>query len=276
LKFKALFLFFNILIVTFLLLIVFMPLIILGGELSADWRGRFWGSLWPLVVILGISLVMLDVYYVSNRRLFVLLEREDWPALSGYLEMRVLRKGHYSQPLVRILATTYLVLSDSRGILGLENKLALVKPVLVEKNALIFGIGRILGKDYPGALRFFAAREEVASRRKSSREPWLRWYHGFVLLLERRFEEAAEKFRLLADTHNPLVSGLAAWFLADNLSHLAGASLEEAHAARQRIRTALKTRRDWDREVAKTETEVYVAILRKYIYDTGNWIYGGL
>jgi hypothetical protein len=272
LKFKFLFLLFNVLIVLFLLLIAFMPLIILGGEFSTAWMGQFWGSLWPLVLILGLSLAVLDIYYVSNHRLFQLLEREDWPALSGYLEMRVLRKGRYSPRLVRILATTYLVLSDSRGIMSLENKLTVVKPALVEKNALIFGIGRILGKDYPGALRFFAARD-LPSR------PWIRWYHGFVLLLERRFEEAAEIFRLLApDTRNPLVSGLAAWFLADNLSHLSGgaAYLEEAHAARERIRGSLKTRRDWDRELSKTETEVYVAILRKYIYDTGNWIYGGL
>jgi hypothetical protein len=283
LKFKFLFLFFNILIVFFLLIIVFMPVMILGGELSSEWNREFWASLWPLLAILAAALIVLDGYYFSNRRLFLLLEREDWPALSGYLEMRVLRKGHYSRNLVRILATTYLVLSDSAAVMGLENKLTLIKPALVRQNALLFGIGRILAKDYPGALRFFAAfvPGDTAPPRAfpDKQEPWLRWYHSFSLLLERRFEEAAEKFRLLAaDTHDPLVAGLAAWFLADNLSQLTGgaASLEEAHAARERIRASLKTRRDWDREWAKTETEVYAAILRKYIYDTGNWIYGGV
>jgi hypothetical protein len=281
LKFKFLFLFFNVIIITFLLLIVFMPLMILGAELSAGLNGSFWGSLWPLLAILSSALIILDVYYFSNHKLFRLLEREDWPALSGYLEMRVLRKGHYSGQLVRLLATTYLVMSDSAAVTSLENKLSLVKPVLVDRYALIFGTARILGKDYAGAQRFFAAHSkdralDSPGNRRGKQEPWLHWYYGFSLLLDKQFTEAAEKFRLLAaHVQNPLVAGLAAWFLADNLYKDAdgAASLDEAFATRERIRLSLKQRRDWDTETAKTETEVYVAILRKYLNDAGTWIY---
>lgn len=279
-KFKYLFLFFNFTVVVFLLIIIFMPLIILGDGFSPDWSRALWESLWPLIAVLAAALIVLDVYYFSNRTLFRLLEREDWPALSGYLETRVLRQGHYSGQLVRLLANTYLVMSDSAAVMSLENKLSLVKPALVEKNALIFGTARILGKDYAGALRFFAGYAETAahSTRRTKQGPWLQWYHGFSLLLEKQFEAAAEKFRLLAaSSPNPLVAALAAWFLADNLSKVSGGAefLAAAHATCERVRASLKTRKDWEAEIAKVETEVYAAILRKYINDTGNWIYGG-
>ncbi|MDR3248881.1 MAG: hypothetical protein LBT39_08840 [Treponema sp.] len=280
-KFKFLFLIFNVIILIFLLIIVFMPLVILGGEISAGWSRTFWGSLWPLIAILITALVVLDAYYFSNRKLFRLLEREDWPALSGYLEMRVLRKGRYSANLVRLLANTYLVMSDSAAVVSLENKLALVRPALLDRHALIFGTARILGKDYAGAERFFAAHAVgtagfAGSGSRARQGQWIAWYYGFSLLLDKQFEGAAEQFRRLAEeAQDPLVAGLAAWFLADNLSKITTDTLDIPLAARERIRTSLKTRRDWDAELAKTETEVHVAILRKYLNDTGNWIYGG-
>jgi hypothetical protein len=287
LKFKFLFLFFNFMIIAFLAIVVCMPLIILGDDLSSLLRGSLWNSLWPLVVLLACALITLDVYYLFNRKLFRLLEREDWPALVEYLEMRVLRQGRYSGHLVRLLANTCLVMSDSGAVRNLENKLALVKPALVERNALTFGAARILGKDYEGALRFFAARDKGLDGPRSPfpwslpfldggrTGQWLVWYHGFSLLLGRRFAEAAGKFSLLArEARDPVVAALAAWFLVDNLSKIVGPScLDEAAAARERIRGILKRRKDWEGEVAKTETEIYAAIMRRYINDAGNWIY---
>jgi hypothetical protein len=296
LKFKWLFLLFNVVFTVFLLIILFMPLTIFGDR-------QFRLSLWPLTAILAVTLIILDIFYLINLRLFRLLEREDWPALSAYLEDRVVRRGRYSGRLTRLYANTCLALSDSRAVLDLENKLALVKPALVERHALLFGAAHILAGDYGGARRFFAARDRafgVPGRPSrgfggmsgpgglrcpggfrclgsiSCRSPqWLAWYHGFSLLLDKRFSEAAEKFRLLAlEARDPLAAALAAWFLADKLSGLGGGALAEAaNAARERVRAVLKTRRAWDRELAKTETEIFIAILRKYLNDTGNWLY---
>jgi hypothetical protein len=234
------------------------------------------------MAILIATLIILDIYYFINRKLFRLLEREDWPALLAYLENRFLQRGRYSGQLTRLFVNTSLVMSDSRAVLDLENKLTLVKPALVERNALIFGLAHILAKDYAGALRFFAAHERGNPGKpflpfgdgNHSRQ-WLAWYHGFSMLLDRRFPEAVEQFRRLArEARDPLVTALAAWFLADNLSRVAGAScLEDAAAARERVRGILKRRKDWDRELAGTETELHIAIVRRYINDAGNWIY---
>jgi hypothetical protein len=280
LKFKFLFLFFNSVIIIFLLTIFFMPLMILGEGFSPIRDGIFIRSFWPLAAVLMAVLIVLDIYYFSNRRLFRLLEREDWPALTEYLEIRLPKGGRYPGYLVRLYVNTCLVLSDSGAVAALENKLSLVKPALVERNALLFGAARIMGKDYEGALRFFAARRRAgeggprafAGKREAQ---WLAWYHGFSLLLTRRFEESAEKFRLLAaEAADPVTAGLAAWFLEGSLSRLVGGSGEAALAARDRIRSSLARRKDWDRETGKVETEIYAAILRTYIDEAGNWIYG--
>jgi hypothetical protein len=296
LKFKFLFLFFNLVIILFLLVLFFMPVFVLGKDPSPVWSEGIIQSLWPLGAILVVLFIILNLYYFSNRELFRLLDREDWPALAGYLETRLSRRRRYPAYLVRLYINTCLVLSDFETVAGLENKLALVKPSLVDRNALIFGTARILGKDYAGALRFFAARDRfsgaggnpggAASRirlpsfgffteHKGNRDQWLAWFHGFVLLLNHHLEEAAEKFRLIAaESGDPLTAGLAAWFLEDTLSRIVEGARETAGAARERIRSSLPLRKDWEKEVVKNETEIYAAILRGYINDAGNWIYG--
>jgi hypothetical protein len=252
---------------------------ILGEGFPPVRGGIFIRSFWPLAAILLTVLIVLDIYYFSNRKLFRLLEREDWPALAEYLETRLPKR--YPEYLVRLYANTCMVLSDAGAVIDLENKLALVKPALVERNVLLFGAARVLGKDYQGALRFFAAHDRPRGRGarffaggRAKQAQWLAWYHGFSLLLDRRFGEAAEKFRLLAaEAADPVTAGLAAWFLADNLSQVVEGSREAALAARERIRSSLVRRKDWDGEISKNETEIYAAILRTYINEAGNWIY---
>jgi uncharacterized membrane protein len=81
LKFKSLFIIFNTSIVFFLLAAGLLPLFVMGPGFAGD----FWASAWPLGLILLGALVGLNVFYFSRKRLYYLLEREDWPALQEYL-----------------------------------------------------------------------------------------------------------------------------------------------------------------------------------------------
>jgi hypothetical protein len=229
----------------------------------------FRSSVWLPALFLVAILAVLDGYYALNHRLFSLLEREDWPALSAYLEEQVLRKGRYSNRLVKLLATTYLVMSDIPAAVGLENRIAMAKPALVERNLLVFGAARILGKDYAGAVRLFSPRAGRGG-------DWLNCYYGFALFLDRKPKEAAEQFRLLAaGSADVLVAGLAAWFLAGALRGRTGGSYTAAaEEGRLRVRKGLKNRAAWDAELGKLETEVHVAVFRKYLNQAGGWIFG--
>jgi hypothetical protein len=272
LKFKFIFIIFNIIIVFFLLAVCLIPLFMMGPAYAMD----LWASGWPLVLTLVFVLVWLNVFYFTKRRLYYLLEREDWPALLDYLEQQVISRGHYSSRLVQLLANTYLVMSDSAGVMTLENKTAIAKPALVEANALVFGAARILGGDTAGAANFFSLRLEKGKIKDAQ---WIRWYYGFSLLLDRQFEKAAAEFKALAaESSDVLITGLSAYFLGDTLRKY-GENGEECRArageGRDRVLRIVKNAGEWNREAAKIETEVHAAIIKKYIGQAGAWLFGG-
>lgn len=271
-KFTLVLILFNGIILFFIGLVSIMPFF-MGQSSFADF---YWQSGWPLLAVMLLFLGAMDAFALFNRRLFALLEREDWPALAGYLEDRVIRKGHYSPLLVKILSNAYLALSDFDGITELENKTAQAKPGLLETNALAFGAARLLSKDFSGALRFYAARLEKA---KEGTAPWLRWYYGFSLFLDRRFSEAADQFAVLARlSPDALTAGLSAFFLTGSLVKTLPERKEELSAAaaegRERVRKSLPSQENWGKEEAKLRAEVHGAILSTYFTEAAAWIYG--
>lgn len=271
-KFKSIFILFSILLLLFFVILVFLPQFMLGSSVSAP----FWRSNWPLILVWLLLFGAINAFYIINRKLFLLLEKEDWPALSRYLEEKVIQNGRYSPRLVRLLANTYLVLSDSASVMSLENKIAIVRPSLVDANALVFGTARILGKDISGAIRFFETRKASA---KGKTKDWICWYHGFALLLDRKFEEAGGEFSLLARmSTDGVVTGLSSYFLSAHIAgFLAGKGpefREIASSGRERVKNSMSSLKDWKREVTRLSTEIHAAAISKYLEETGRWLYG--
>jgi hypothetical protein len=252
-----------------------LPFVVLGTDFALG----FWRSSWFMgPLILGVLLVI-DGYFLANSRVLILLEKEDWPALVQELEDRVYHKGRYTPRLVKLLANTYLVLSDARAVTELEKKLAIVKSGLVDENALIFGTARILGKDHTGAAEFFSARlPGGAHYAASSNQEWIRWYVAFSLLLSRDFEAAANAFMVLAgEAKDGILTGLSAYFLEDNLAGFlprrAAELRKEAQAGKARVKQQIPFRTDWNKEYKRNETEVYAAVLSSYVDKAGDFIY---
>ena len=270
-KFRTVFIVFNIFLLIFLAVLCVTPVLLL----TPDFASVFWRANWFLILILAGILIAFDTYFFINRRLYALLEKEDWPALVHYLEEKVIHEGKYSSHLVRLLANTYLVLSDSPSVMSLENKAAIARPSLVNDNVLVFGTARILGRDISGAVRFFETR---LANSKSSLRPWIHWYYGFALLLDKQFEAAADRFILLArESSNGVVTGLSAYFLQDNaIKTLVNRNAEFGEAAMEgagRVRKAYPQMKDWIRETRKLSTEIHAAALTKYLEETGRWLY---
>ncbi len=261
----------NIIILLFLAFVILMPFLLLGPDFAA----AFWSSSWPLVSILIIVLISLNIFYFTNRKLFFLLEREDWPALVYYLEERVIKKSRYSPRLVKLLANTYLVLSDSASVTVLEKKVAVAKPSLLESNCLIFGVARVLGKDYTGAAQFFEKR--INSSKTESPE-WVRWYYGFSELLNENYASAAGTFILLVkESRDPLVISLASYFLGDTLARVLPARKDElkqiADDGKRRVKKYFPAQAAWKKDAAKMQNEIYAAVIIKYINSAESWIY---
>jgi len=255
----------------FLAVLIFLPYFMVGPALSSS----FWQFNWPLVLILAVLYLGFNIFYFTNRKLFLLLEKEDWPALVRYLEDKVIQRGKYSPRLVRLLANSYLVLSDSAAVMSLENKAALAKPSIIDTNVLIFGTARILGGDISGAIRFFESRKDTA---KADTKEWVKWYHGFSLLLDRQFEEAGECFSVLARiSGNGVVVAISSYFLFETIAPALPEKSEEytkdALLGKERVCKILPKIENWKKEVSKLSTEIHAAAISKYLEEAGNWLY---
>jgi len=274
LKFKLIFTISNIALLLFLASLVIVPYYILGSSFSAS----FWRMNLPLILVWVSLFLVLNIYYFTNKKLFLLLEKEDWPALICYLEEQVISKGRYNSRLVRLLANSYLVLSDSASVMSLENKTAINKPALVDANALVFGTARILGGDIAGAVNFFKIRKGMA---KPALKDWVSWYYGFSLLLNRKVEEAVKEFSVLASSSTDgVVTALSSYFLQQNVNAMLPQFRQEfrdiSDFGKQRALTAIPKMKAWKGEIARLSTEIHAAAISKYLENTGIWLFSGI
>ena len=273
-KFKYLTIAFSIIIVFILFMAFLLPLLTkLPGtglqRLSTSSYAGFWFISLSLFIFMAIILVGFGVFFLLNYRLFSLLEREDWPALAFYLEHEIFEKKRYSTRKVQLLASSYMVISDYPSVMKLESKAILAKPVTVSKNALIFGAARVLSGSYKEAAVFF--------RRYMEKNDWVRWYYGFSGLLSGDYNQAESEFSALTvSSRDFIITGLSAYFMANNLIKYSQKPDECRSAAgngRSRVTKKIKSAAGWKKEVAKTASEVHIAIIRKYVEETGKWLF---
>ena len=248
----------------------FIPVFYLETGMTASYLR----VLWPFILIILLILGGMNAFFISNRRLFRLLESEDWPALHEFLEEKIYREKRYSARYVRLLAQTCLAVGDFSGAARLESLIALVKPALVDENALVFGIARILGKDEAGAVDFFHNQLE----KKSSQDPeWLRWFYGFSLVLGGYHEKAGDIFEELSvNAKNIVVTGLSAFLLSQILAKYAPGHVEwyaRTAEVKNRVVKILKSADKWKKKADKTQAEVQGSVIRKYLENAGEWLF---
>jgi hypothetical protein len=252
-----------------LLATVLLPSILTNPEFTLN----FSSIIIPLIIVIILSVIGLSIFIFYNYRLFSLLEREDWPALAYYLEQQLFVKGRYSVRNVRILASSYLVISDYNSVFKLENKAFIAKPAFIEKNVLIFGAARVLGGNYTEAAAFF----KTHLQKRRVKDDWVHWYCGFSNLLSSDFTQAEPEFSSLAvSSRNPIITGLSVYFLFNSLlknSLNPETCRTVSENGRKRVIKAIKNAGNWKKKINKVENEIHVAIIRKYVQEAGKWLF---
>ena len=282
-KFKYLIIAFSIIIVIIIFITFFLP-----SQLSAvsftEGSGSVEASIlsavnfkyiiFPLLVFIALLLVCVSLYFIFNYRLLSLLEKEDWPALAYYLEQQIYTKSRYSGRNVRLLASSYLVISDYKSVIKLESKVHMAKPSLISQNALVFGAARILDGNHQEAVSFYRSNLEKCI--KTDKE-WVRWFSGFSELLAGLYPAAEAEFSHMAvSSKDAIISGLSAYFLNNHLkkkSFISEKCLKVSETGRERVIKALKTEAGWNKEVKKAGNDIHIAIIRKYVEEAGKWIF---
>jgi len=216
----------------------------------------------------------MSIFFFINYRLFSLLEREDWPALAYYLEQKIYVKHKYSERNVRLLASSYLVISDFQSVLKLEGKAMLAKPSVIYKNLLIFGAARVLIGNHADAAAFF--KSNLGKCEKDDKE-WVHWFYGFSQLLSGVYNEAEQEFSsLAASSNNVLITGLSSYFLQNTIKKRStnpDKCVETAKNGRERTIKSIKTLENWRKEIKKMEAEIHIAVIKKYIDEAGKWLF---
>jgi len=271
LKFKYLIIAFSIIAVIIILFTVFLPRLLERTEFTIM---NIWGFVIPFLSFVVLILVFICTFFFLNYRLLSLLEREDWPALAYYLEQKIYVKKQYKPRFIRLLASSYLVISDFQSVIKLESKAILTKPSVVNKYALVFGSARILSGNYGQAAAFFKTQMEKS---KGKDQQWLRWFYGFSHLLAGAFNTAEPEFSSLAvSSNNAMITGLSAYFLNRSIEKYSLKPAEcrgAAESGRQRILDTLKNIENWKKETGKYGTDIHIAIIRKYVDETGKWLF---
>ena len=261
----------NALVVFLLLIAGIFPALLFEKGLAAE----FLRMVWPLGLILLLAIGTVNIMYLRNRKLLSLLDKGDWPALADYLEKKIYQDGKYSSRHVRLLAQSFLIQGNFDAAMGLKDKVAAVKPALLEANALFFGVAYLLGGKADIAVEFF---KERLDKGQSADNEWIRWYYGFSLMIGGYLELAEGVFEKLAsDSRDVFITGLSAYFLADKLGKNSLAQAEwrvHADAGKSRVRKIVKTAGKWEKKAQKMKAEVCGAIIRKYIDEAGIWIFG--
>jgi hypothetical protein len=269
LKFKYLIVSFSTIIAIFLLLVNLIPYFILGPEFTANLRN----VTIPVSAVMILAFAGIIIFYLFNFKLLKLLEMEDWPALAFYLENQIYNKNKYSSRKVKLLASSYMVISDYRSVIALENRALNVKPDTVYKNILIFGSAHILAGNNSAA--FF--RNYNDKRIKKSDKQWLRWFYGFSQMLAGQFLISEQEFSFLAvNSPDILITGLSAYFL-DTILVKHSLSKDKcrkiAENGREIVKKAVHNIKGWEKEISSMAAEIHASIIKKYLDEAGKWCF---
>jgi len=265
--------FFNIFLFFFLIASVFF-LIFWGKGQTTDMAQR----IWPLGLAIVAPLCVINTLFILNRKLLALLEEEDWPALTAYLEKKIYEEGRYKPRYVKLLIQSCLATGNFDGAINLKNKLAAAKPDMVEDNALILGTAYLLGGNTAAAVDFFGERLEKGQAKDMD---WMRWFYGFSLVLTGSYEQAGTVMEQLAAysqaARDTLVTGLAAFVLTELAGKGPAAPAEwriRAEEGKSAVRKTFKTAGRWRKKAKQLKTKMHGAIIRSYVDKTGVWIWG--
>jgi len=264
-KFKTIFIIFNIVIIFSFLFIFFMPLILLGGEHFS----AFFLKNWLIGILFLTTLGLFNLYFINNWMLFGLLEKEDWAALIRYLEKRIYEEKSLRSHYVKILINSYLVTSNLKGIMKLQNELSGRKPSLIQKHALQFGIPYLLDNKPEESEKYFG---KLLSSTKVRDVLWIRWNYAFSILQLKQAEGAKIEFLKLLDFSKEPIVCLLSLYLLNSFPASDVMLRVRVDAKINDFRRSYSTEQ-WKTRLERSKENIEVLILSKIIKEASDWIF---
>ncbi len=265
-KFKLIFIVFNILIIGSFLLLLFMPAFLVGW----DFAGSVWNDSWYLSVLFIIFVGALNFYFIFNWHFFSLLESETWPELVDYLHTEFFRKSrgkrglHLNRSRIRVFLNACVVSSRVKNIGELADFLKEKQPALYSEFLLTLGLPHLLNEE-PGELESFYG--QVYKLNKVKEKPWCIWIHSFSLLLQKK-DGAMEGLSGLLSEKDPILRLLSVYLIG-----LSGEENELVDESKERLKIELTPGR-FESAKEKNQGNVLFFALTNMIEEANTWLVG--
>ncbi len=264
-RFKVLFVAFNVVLLISFLLVFFMPALVLGW----DYAGVFWSENWPVGLIFLLMLAGLNVYFAMNWRVFSLLELEDWSAVVSYLDQRMRATGRISRNRARVLINALVVSGSVEQITEIEAFLRDNQPGLIPKLSMELAIPHLLSQDGERMHRYFG---QLVDDRRAEDPYWVRWGLAFSLMSQSRFDDArAELSRVVTEFNDPILRPLAAHMLIQFAAQ-DDAVARQVTDAREALRKRYSPQR-MARELERQRQNLQVLFLASRIEQAQKWVH---
>lgn len=267
-KFKILFVIFNIVLFLSFLTIFILPFFVLDASFLVE----FWKKNWYFSLIFILILGIVNGVFFANWKTLSMLENEDWPALSRHLEREVFERNRVSRQKVQLLADSLVLLGDFATLRRLQDTLAERKPTLLDSLAERFASGLLLSADYPALYTFASAYRDGHNR------DWMRFFAAFARHMEKKYAESADGMLSLCETaRDPLITALAGYFSQKLLTRLIPERAEDLErsgsVAKERVISSY-ARDKWNRLVGEEKSAIHVVVLTKLVDELDPWLYG--
>lgn len=272
-KFKALVVVINIVLISTFLCLFFLPFLIVSPKDMPELRQK--GVLFT--GLFGIALLLLNGVLLGNWAVMDFLEKEDWPGLAHHLEVRVLGQKRYRKRSARLLLESLVVLGDFETIGKFASRLKDDRPRLYRELAPCLSGAFILAGKYGLASDTVEFAMGNGRALGSGDLAWLKFYRGLSAYMERSYGKALEDFMpLCVESDDPLVTALSGYLCSVSAGKHGGTDGTPGRAAddaRSRVREKIP-RKAWDRYVDRAKEDIRIVILGSLINQAGAWIYG--
>ncbi len=239
-----------------------LPLTVLGY----DYAKNFWFSNWYLPVVFIILIAVFNIFFLSNWSVLKHVEDENWASLKPILEDRIYNRGKTNYTNVKLLINSYYLTSDIDALFRLEEHVAEKKPSVYSKTELMFVSGRLLKNDSDATEKYL--EEKISS--SSQPNIWVEFNYCFTLVLQQKFDKAAEFLPSLIERSRDRIVKLCSIYLLFLASGIKGKEITDpmrtgfvSETSREKIGNIIR----------KGKGELHVLFFTRIIDQAVEWAY---
>lgn len=263
-KFKIIFILFNILIVFSFFMLMILPATVFGSEYASEfWRSKWYFSLFFAAVIGG-----LNIYFARNWKMFTYLENENWNGLTAYLEGQIYTKKKITKRKVLLLINTYILHSQIEDLQKLSVYLETEKFDVKRNFILQFGIVHLVRNDPEAISEYFGRYMHL----KTAQHEWINWCYSFGLVMQRNIDDGRKSLLAnVSDIKSPIVL-LLTLYLLDSIVFDDAPDREFVTQEKEAF-SRKYTSRILTQELEKAKSNVLIVVLLKIINQAIDWLF---